>query len=114
MKCSRGEKIFQVCNYVILFALALVCVYPVWYVLVASFSDSDMLMRHTGLLMKPLGFTLVAYERVFENPMIWKGYCNTFFVLGVGLALDMLLTSLGAYFLSRKNVLFQKPIYLQT
>lgn len=78
----------------------------------ASFSDSNSLMSHSGLLLAPLDFTVSAYKKVFENPMLLRSYANTLFILVVGVTLNMIMTSLGAYFLSRKNVLFMKPIML--
>ncbi|MCD7751068.1 MAG: carbohydrate ABC transporter permease [Lachnospiraceae bacterium] len=112
IKRSRGERVFSVFNYIFLTGIMLICFYPVWYVLVASFSDSSLLMQYSGILLKPLGFSTEAYKKVFQNPMILRGYANTMFILIVGLALDIIMTSLGAYFLSRKNVMFQKPIMI--
>ena len=100
VKRSRGERIFTVFNYIFLSLIMLLCLYPVWYVVVASFSDSNMLTQHTGLLLKPAGWSVEAYSKVFKNPMIIRGYLNTMFVLLVGVALDIIMTSLGAYFLS--------------
>jgi len=110
IKRSKGEKAFSVFNYIFLSAVVVVCFYPVWYVLAASFSESNLLMQHTGLLFKPTGFSTEAYKKVFGNPMIVRGYANTLFILVVGVTLDIIMTSLGAYFLSRKNVMFKKPI----
>ncbi len=112
IKRSRGERVFSVFNYILLTGIMLLCFYPVWYVLVASFSDSSLLMQYSGILLKPLGFSTEAYKKVFQNPMILRGYGNTMFILIVGLVLDIIMTSLGAYFLSRKNVMFQKPIMI--
>lgn len=112
VKKSKEEQIFTVCNYIILSVIALMCLYPVWYVAVASISDSNQLSQHTGVLLKPLGFSLDAYKKVFANPMITKGYMNTIFLLTVGIVLDILMTSLGAYFLSRKRVMFKKSIMM--
>lgn len=112
IRTSVGEKLFQVFNYFVLTLLILMCAYPIWYVLVASVSDSNALMSYTGLLLKPLDFTWSAYEKVIENPMIIRGYANTLFILVIGVILDMILTSMGAYFLSRKQVLFKKPIMI--
>jgi putative aldouronate transport system permease protein len=78
----------------------------------ASVSDSNLLMQHTGLLVVPDGFSLGAYTKVFKNPMILKGYMNTLFILLVGVFLDVLITSMGAYVLSRKNVMFNRPIMI--
>ena len=109
---SRGERIFEVFNYIFLSVIMLACLYPVWYVMVASFSDSNLLTQHMGLLLKPPGLSFDAYKKVFQNPMIMKGYMNTLFILIVGVILDLIMTSLGAYFLSRKRVMFKKPIMM--
>lgn len=83
-----------------------------WHVAMASFSNSSKLMSHSGFLLKPLGFSVQAYKKVFENPMILKGYLNTLFILITGIIFDLIMTSLAAYFFSRKNVLFKKPLML--
>ena len=112
IKKSKGERAFQVFNYAFLMLIMLVCLYPVWYVAVASFSNSNTLTQHSGLLFRPIGFSMDAYKKVFQNPMIGKGYLNTLFILIIGVFLDLVMTSLGAYFLSRKRVMFKKPIML--
>jgi putative aldouronate transport system permease protein len=112
IKHTRGENIFMVFNYAFLVLVAFACFYPMYYVLAASFSSNNLLMQHTGPLLAPRGYSLAAYDRVFKNPMILLGYRNTLFVLVVGVVFSILMTSLGAYFLSRKNVLFRKPIML--
>ena len=112
IKMSIGEKIFSVINYIFLALVAAACLYPMLYVLFASFSNSNQLMRHTGILLWPQGFSTGAYEMVLKNPMIARGYLNTMLVLIMSLILQITLTSLGAYFLSRRNVMFQKPIML--
>ena len=112
IKKSKGERAFQVFNYAFLTLIMLVCLYPVWYVAVASFSNSNVLTQHSGLLFRPIGFSMDSYKKVFQNPMIGKGYLNTLFILIIGVFLDLVMTSLGAYFLSRKRVLFKNPIML--
>ena len=112
VKRSKGERIFGVFNYAFLSLIMVICLYPVWYVAVASFSDSNQLMQHSGPLLSPLGFSIDAYKKVFQNPMIAKGYMNTLFILVVGVVLDLIMTSLGAHFLSRKNVMFKRGIMM--
>lgn len=112
IKRSVGEKTFSVFNYIFMICIMFIMLYPLWYVLVASFSDAVKLSGYSGMLYKPIGFTFDAYKLMFKNPMILRGYGNTLFVLIVGLVFNMLLTSMGAYFMSRKNVLFNKPITL--
>ena len=79
---------------------------------VCVFLQQQSAYAHTGILLWPQGFSAGAYEMVFKNPMIARGYLNTMFVLVMSLILQITLTSLGAYFLSRRNVMFQKPIML--
>ena len=112
IKRSRGEILFSIANYFILTFIMLLCLYPVLYVALASISDSSLLTQHSGILYKPLGFSIDAYKKVFANPMIIRGYLNTMFILLVGIFLDIVMTSIGAYFLSRQNVMFKKPIML--
>ena len=94
VKRSRGERIFTVFNYIFLSLIMLLCLYPVWYVVAASFSNSNMLTQHTGLLLKPVGWSTDAYSKVFRNPMIVRGYFNTLFVSVVGVTLDIIMTAL--------------------
>lgn len=112
VKQPLGSKVFDIGNVLILCLLSLICIYPVWYVLMASFSDSNLLMQHTGLLLKPTGFSLSAFQAVFKNPMILSGYLNTLKILTLGLITNIIMTALGAYFLSRRNVMWKKPIMI--
>ena len=109
---KTSEKIFDILNSNLMILIIIMTVYPLLYVFMASVSESSALIQHRGLLLKPEGFTLKAYEMVFRNPMILKGYTNTAFVVIVGVAVNIFITALGAYFLSRKNVMWQKPIAL--
>lgn len=112
IKKSKGERAFQVFAYIFIAFLALICLYPFWYVVCASFSDAAQLFVNNGLLFKPLGFALDAYKTVLNEELLLTGYLNTFLLLGVGIPLNVTLTALGAYFFSRKNVLFQKPLFM--
>ncbi|WP_312443438.1 carbohydrate ABC transporter permease [Lacrimispora sp.] len=112
VKRSRGERVFSAFNYIFLSLIIILCLYPVWYVAAASFSNSNLLTQHTGLLLKPVGWSIDAYKKVFKNPMIGRGYLNTLFILVVGVSLDLVMTSLGAYFLSRKRVILKRPIMM--
>ena len=107
MKTTFSRKCFVCFNTVFLILLSLICLYPMLYVLFASFSDSRELMSHSGLLLAPLKFNTNAYTAVFKNPSILSGYRNTLFILVVGTVYSVILTSLGAYVLSRKNFLLR-------
>jgi putative aldouronate transport system permease protein len=110
IKPTRGERTFNVLNIVLLLGLVLVSAYPLVYVVFASLSEPSELVANRGALVRPLGLTLDAYRLVLQNPMIAIGYRNTLFYVIAGTALNISLTCLGAYALSRQNVMLKKPI----
>mgnify|MGYP004550922339 FL=1 len=110
IKETPGRIAFVIINGIFLTALMIVCLYPLLYVVFASFSKPDQFIAHQGLLFKPLGLSLLSYQRAFSHPLIVSGYRNTLIVIVISLSLSMFLTCVGAYFLSRKKVLWQKPI----
>ena len=67
---SSGEKIFDIFNVCFMVLMMIICIYPFWYVICASFSKASLLMGHPGILFRPLGFTTEAYRKVFSN-MDW-------------------------------------------
>lgn len=111
-KSTIGDRIFDLINVTFLSLLSLTCIYPMIYVVFASFSDPKLLMQHQGVLLSPLGFTLKGYSLVLSNPNISIGYLNTIFYVVVGTLISMILTCFGAYALSRKGVLLSKYILI--
>jgi putative aldouronate transport system permease protein len=112
IKISLGERIFDIFNVLIMLLITIITLYPFMHVVFASFSDGSSLSAHQGLLLKPLGFSTEAYKMVFKYPMIGTGYLNTLKIVVVGVTLNILLTAIGAYFVSRKNVMWSKPVML--
>jgi putative aldouronate transport system permease protein len=110
IKQSNGEKIFNIFNVMFMIFLMFITLYPLWHVAMASISDGGAMMSHRGAVFKPIGFSLGAYRVVLKNPMISRGYLNTIFVVVVGCIINIIMTSLGAYFLSRKDVMFKRVI----
>ncbi|OXM85249.1 carbohydrate ABC transporter permease [Paenibacillus rigui] len=107
-QASLSEKTFDLVIHLALLALVVVTLYPLLYVAFASISDATELVRYKGLLWKPLGYSIAAYESVFKNPSILTGYRNTLFILFFGVIINLFLTALGAYVMSRKNVMWNK------
>lgn len=102
-KRQFGEIAFELVNGGSMVLLMIACLYPVLYVAFASVSLPDKIVAHRGFLLYPLGFTLDSYRLVFENPNIAIGYINTLILLVVGTSVNLFLTTLGAYGLSRKK-----------
>ncbi|KWX76192.1 sugar ABC transporter permease [Paenibacillus riograndensis] len=110
IKTSLGERVFDICNVIVMVLMIILTLYPMLYILFSSLSEGNRLISFDGILLWPQGFSLEGYKAVLNNPVILSGFKNTFFILVVGLGINMTLTSLGAYFLSREGVLLQKPI----
>jgi putative aldouronate transport system permease protein len=110
MKRSLGERFFDVCNIVFMLVFMFVTLYPFWYVLVASLSEPAWIAQTRGMLWFPHGFNMISYEAVFKNPIIRSGYLNTLFIVIIGTSLNIILTSFGAYALSRKTFMLKNPI----
>ncbi|ETT60928.1 carbohydrate ABC transporter permease [Paenibacillus sp. FSL H8-0457] len=109
-KRSLGELIFSVVNTCFMLLLCFVTLYPFLYVLFASLSDPAEIARFRGMLFFPTGFNLDAYKAVMDNPMILTGYRNTLFYVAGGTIINLFMTTLGAYALSRRNVYFNNSI----
>lgn len=109
-KYSTGQRVFNVFNVAFMLVLVTIMFYPVWYVLVASFTSSDVLMTHNGILLWPKNFSINSYKLMMKNPMIVRGYLNSIFIVVVGVTLNLVFTTLTAYVLSRKNVFWNKYI----
>ena len=102
MSESRGEKIFRIINNIVMILLAFICIYPMVYVISASFSSMRALDAGEVILL-PKGFNIGAYKAVLEESDIWVGYANTIFYTVVGTAFSLFLTVCGAYPLSKKK-----------
>ena len=107
-----GSRLYTVLNTCLLILLTALFLYPMWYVLVGSFSDPFQLFISNDILILPKGFSLKGYEQVFKNPNILRGYLNTLFYLVVGTAANLLATSLGAYVLSRSQLMLKRVFTL--
>lgn len=103
MSGSVSDRIFTIVNTVFMLIVLVITLYPFWYIAVASVSSIDHIIGNTFLLW-PNGLRWDAYQQVFRNDMIPTAYVNTLFVTVAGTALSMLLSILGAYVLSIRNL----------
>lgn len=102
--------IFNTFNILLMCILVIITLYPFYYVVVASFTDPSELIKHTGILLYPPKFSTVSYEAVFEYKKLYTGYKNTLIYMTLGTTINMVLTIMGGYALSRKGVIGTKFI----
>lgn len=105
-------QIFQVFNYILLGAISIVCLLPVIHVAAASFSDPSWVLKQSGLILIPHGLNVDGYKLVFSDRNLMTSYANTFFYMATSTILGLLITVLGAYPLSKREVLFSNVLML--
>jgi putative aldouronate transport system permease protein len=91
-------------NTVFLGAVLLAVIYPLYFIVIASFSNPD-LINAGKLWIIPRQMTLEGYKRLFKDDMIWLGYKNTIIYTTLGTLINMTVTIPAAYALSRKDFL---------
>jgi putative aldouronate transport system permease protein len=101
-KISPSRVIFNLCNYGFMVLLCVICVAPLWHVLMASVSNPRLLFASSGIIVLPLGEpTLRGYGLVLQNGSIGRGYLNTFIYVGINTVLGAGLTTIAGFVLSR-------------
>ncbi len=100
---SRGDRIFSVFNYCLLTVFAVLALYPLVYAFSASVSD-PIAVNSGRMVLFPIGFNLEGYKAIFENKWLLTGYANSIFYTVVGTAMNVMVTFMASYSLSRKDM----------
>lgn len=93
---------------IFLFLLTLTMVMPLLHILARSVSDPAKSASMSGLQIIPAGFSLINYEVIFSNKNVVPAIFNSIFITGIGTIINMLLTMLAAYVLTRPNLVGKK------
>jgi putative aldouronate transport system permease protein len=109
MNRTKGEKVFGWFNTLFMLMIMLVTLYPLYYVVIASFSD-PVAVTTGRVTILPRGFALDSFNKVIHMKNLWTSYGNTVFYSVVGTIISLTLTVLGAYPLSKKRLRGRKLI----
>ena len=104
---KHSDRIFQVVLYLLSGIILLVVLYPIYFVIIASFSDPSAVSGGKVWLL-PKGFTLDGYRELLRHAEIWIGYRNTIFYTVAGTMVGLFVNVLAAYALSRKDLVGRK------
>ena len=110
-KSLHSDRTFDIIVNFLGALVILIVLVPLIFVLAASFSDPDLVIKGK-VLFWPKGFTTKAYMMVFENQDIWRGFRNSCFYTIAGTAISVILTILAAYPLSRKELVGRNVIMM--
>ena len=103
MKASKQDRVFDIVNYSILAIVLFVLIYPLYFVVISSISDPALV--NTGrITWYPRGINFDGYEKVFSDRALVTGYKNTFLYTTVGILVNVSITLLAGYSLSRKDL----------
>lgn len=105
---KKGLGFMQWFLMIFLFILTLTMVMPLLHILARSVSDPAKSASMSGLQIIPAGFSLINYEVIFSNKNVVPAIFNSIFITGIGTIINMLLTMLAAYVLTRPNLVGKK------
>jgi putative aldouronate transport system permease protein len=97
-----GDRIFMIVIYAILIILLILILYPLLHIVAASLSNPQAVLQGNVTIF-PVDFTFMAYKSLISNKLIYTGFANTIFYTVVGTLLQVMLTILLAFPLSRKE-----------
>lgn len=100
---SAFDRVFNVINIALITLVLLLVAYPLLYVISASFSD-PILVTSGRVLLLPKGFTLEGYQKIFESKEIWQSFFNSVRYTLIGTTLNIVMTIMAAYPLSRPGL----------
>ena len=108
---SKEERVFDVINYTIMSFIVLIVLYPLYYIVIASVSGPDAI-NSGRVWIWPVDFTLEGYKRIFNDSQILIGYRNVLIYTFFGTILNIMLTMMLAYALSRKKFFLKKALMI--
>lgn len=106
-----SDKIFEALVRLISLIIFIIIVYPLWFVVVASISNSSMVLRGE-VTFWPKDISFSGFTRILQDTRIWTGYGNTIFYTVVGTMLNLAVTMPAAYALSRRNFKARNKVML--
>ena len=109
IRTSVQDKTFDIVNVAIMVLLLCVYIWPIWFVIIASFSD-PMEVQLGKVLFLPSKLSIQSYIELINRSSIWTGYRNSLIYLVSGTFLDMVFTICAAYPLSRKDFMLRRPV----
>ena len=108
---SKGDKAFVIFIGTILTLFFIAVLYPCVFVISASFS-SGTAVQSGRVVLFPVDFSLDGYKTVFNSPTIWTGYRNSILVTVAGTLINLFMTLIAAYCMSRHDLPGRNAIML--
>lgn len=101
---AKSDKLFNTVVYLLLAAVAVVAIFPLLYVISMSLTPYSEVIKNGGFVVIPHSISFEAYQRILADPALGRSMLVTVFVTVTGTAINMILTTMAAYPLSRRNL----------
>jgi putative aldouronate transport system permease protein len=98
-----NERLFDAIVYVLAAIIMVIVLYPLLFIVSASFSDPAKVLNGDVWLL-PQGLNVEAYANILQNDKIWTGYGNSIMYTVIGTVINIIMTILAAYPLSRPDL----------
>lgn len=107
MKSSKDDKFFRIIVGITLGLVAMIVLYPIYFIIIASISDPDAVLAGKVIIF-PVDINFEGYVKIFQRSDIWKGYLNTIVYTVLTVIISLLVTIPAGWALSRKTLLGKK------
>ena len=111
IKNTTGDKIFYTVNGLFLGLMALIVLYPLYFIVIASISDPDAVLAGKVILY-PVQITFSGFQKILERSDIWRGYLNTIIYTVLTVVLALAVTVPAGWALSRKTTPGKKGLMI--
>ena len=103
IKLTAGDRAFYAVNTILLALLAIIVIYPLYFIIIASFSDPDAVLAGQ-VIFYPVRVTFEGYAKILQRTDVWRGYLNTIIYTLLTVVLSLAVTIPGGWALSRKTI----------
>lgn len=102
IRLGLSDRIYYICVTLIAVAALVLVFYPIYFIVIASFSNSNLVNQGLVILM-PKGINFYGYQKILEKAELWRGYKNTIFYTVGGTMLNLAVTLPAAYVLAQSR-----------
>ncbi|MBR3036003.1 MAG: carbohydrate ABC transporter permease, partial [Lachnospiraceae bacterium] len=103
LRDTTGDKVFYTINAIVLALVALIVLYPLYFIIIASISDPDAVLGGKVVLY-PVDITFSGFEKIMQRKDVWLGYRNTIIYTALTVILSLIVTIPAGWALSRKTL----------
>ncbi len=111
IKLGTGDKVFYAINTAFLLLMALIVLYPLYFIVIASISDPDAVLGGKVVLY-PVQITLDGFKKILERTDIWRGYLNTIIYTALTVVFSLVVTIPAGWALSRRTLPGKKGLMI--